>query len=114
LTDSFELPSLEEIEQMERQRSQAIESLQISDSDHSVKCQKCDVAVPIVGKLTARNDRIAVLQKQIKWIEQHYHGLYTLRRHRGNGNIGNNINKDNNNVKELKAELAELLEEDAK
>jgi hypothetical protein len=63
--------------------------------------------------LTAKNDRIAVLQKQIKWIGEHYHGLYTLRRHRyGNGN---NINKDdNNNVKQLKAELAELLEEDVK
>ena len=52
------------------------------------------------------------MQKQIKWIEEHYHGLYTLRRHRGNGNIGNNINKDDNNVKLLTAELAELLEED--
>jgi hypothetical protein len=58
-------------------------------------------------------NRIAVLQKQIKWIKQHYHGLYTLRRHRGIGNIGNNINKDDN-VKQLKAELADLLEEDAK
>jgi hypothetical protein len=51
---------------MEREQSQAIESLQISDSDHSVKCQKCGIAVPIVGRLTTRNDRIAVLQKQIK------------------------------------------------
>jgi len=29
LNDSFELPSLEQIEQMERQRSQAVESLEI-------------------------------------------------------------------------------------
>jgi protein-arginine kinase activator protein McsA len=111
LNEPFELPSLEEIEQMERQRSQAIESLEICNG--SVKCQRCGMALPIVGKLTHRSDRIAVLQKQIKWIEQHYHGLYTLNRHRSNGNIGNNINKDDN-VKQLKAELADLLEEDEK
>jgi len=44
LNDSFELPSLEEIEQMEGQRLQAIESLEIFD--HSVKCQRCGTAVP--------------------------------------------------------------------
>jgi len=49
---------LEQIEQMEKQRSQAIESLDITD--HSVKCQKCGIAVPIVGKSTrTKNDRIA-------------------------------------------------------
>ena len=50
-------PSLQEIEQMERQRSQAIELLEICNG--SVKCQRCDMAVPIVGKLTRRSDRIA-------------------------------------------------------
>jgi hypothetical protein len=110
LTGSFELPSLEEIEQMERQRSQTIESLEICNG--SVKCQMCGIAVPIVGKLTARNDRIAVLQKQIKWIEEHYHGHYP---HRPYGDINNGNNKDNNNnVKQLKQELTDLLEEDAK
>jgi hypothetical protein len=34
---------------MDRQRLQAIESLQITDS--AVKCQQCHMAVPIVGKL---------------------------------------------------------------
>jgi hypothetical protein len=37
---------------MERQRLRAIESLQIPDSDNSVKCQRCGIAVPIVGKLS--------------------------------------------------------------
>ncbi len=56
---------------MDRQRSQAIESLQIKD----LKCQRCDIAVPIVGKLTKiSNDRIAVLQKRIKWIENYRRG----------------------------------------
>jgi DNA repair exonuclease SbcCD ATPase subunit len=95
LNDPFELPSLEEIKEMGKQRSQAIESLEIFD--HSVKCQRCGIAVPIVGKLTtAKNDRIAILQKTIKWIESYNHG------------------NRSNEVKELKAELAELLEEDAK
>ena len=58
---------------MERQRLQAIESLYISGN--SVKCQKCGTAVPIVGKLSRpHNDRISVLQKRIKWIENYSHG----------------------------------------
>jgi hypothetical protein len=92
LNDSFELPSLEEIEQMEIQRSQAIESLQISDN--SVKCQRCGNAMPIVDKLSRpHNDRVVILQRRIKWMENYYHG--------------DNIN----NLKALKQELAELLED---
>ncbi|MFL6423297.1 MAG: hypothetical protein ACJ71R_06875 [Nitrososphaeraceae archaeon] len=72
MNDPFELPSLEEIEEMEKQRSEAIESLEISD--HSVKCQRCDMAVPIIGKLSRPcNDSAAVLQKRIKWMENYYH-----------------------------------------
>jgi hypothetical protein len=110
LNDPFELPSLEEIAEMDRQRSQAIESLEIFDSDsghsHQVKCQRCGMAVPIVGKLTRTgNDRIAMLQKRIKWLEN-----YNYPSHRGNNS---SHNKDNE-VKQLKQELAGLLEEDAK
>jgi predicted metal-dependent hydrolase len=102
LNDPFELPSLEQIEEMEKQRSQAIEALQIID--HSVKCQKCGIAVPIVGKLInpTKGNRIAILQKRIKWIENYSRG---------------NINRPSyhiNEVKALKAELADLLEKDAK
>jgi hypothetical protein len=50
LNDSFGIQSLEEVEEMDRQRSQPIKSLQISDS--SVKCQKCGIDIPIAGKLT--------------------------------------------------------------
>ena len=58
---------------MERQRSQAVEALEISDG--FVNCQSCCIAVPIVGKLghVHNNDRIAVLQNRIKWLEGHYH-----------------------------------------
>jgi hypothetical protein len=53
------LRSLEEIDEMERKESQAIEALEIFD--HSVRCQKCSNAVPIVGKLTKINsDKITV------------------------------------------------------
>jgi hypothetical protein len=82
---------------MEKQRSLAIEALEIS-SDY-VKCQKCSMDIPIVGKLARpHNDRVAILQKRIRWMENYYHG-----------------NRSNaNDLKLLKAELAELLEEDAK
>ena len=83
---------------MERQRSQAIQALEIFD--HSVKCQKCGNAVPIVGKLTrTNNDRIGTLQKQIKWIEEHYY------HHNPRG-------KDED-IKVLRQELEDLLAEDS-
>jgi hypothetical protein len=59
-------------------------------------------AVSIVRKLTKLNsDRIAMLQRRIKWIEEHYHYHH---RHRG---------KDED-IKALKQELADLWERDAK
>jgi DNA-directed RNA polymerase subunit RPC12/RpoP len=98
LNDPFELPSLEDIEQMDSQRSQAIESLKISDD--YVKCQKCGMAVTLLRTLIKpRSNRIDSLEKQIKWIE--------------NYSRGNNGNK-NNGLQRLQAELAELLEEEAK
>jgi DNA repair exonuclease SbcCD ATPase subunit len=94
------LPSIEEIEEMERLMSQAIDTLEISDD--SVKCQRCGNPVPIVSKLSRpHNDRVAILQKRIRWIENYSRG---------------NVNRPSytNEVKELKQELAALLAEDAK
>jgi hypothetical protein len=103
LNDPFEIPSLEEIKEMERQRSQAIESLQLSDSDSTVKCQRYGIPVPIVGKLSKpHNDRVAVLQRRIKWMENYRHGSGSAKNH------------EYDDVKALKQELAALLEEDAK
>jgi hypothetical protein len=85
---------------MDRQKSQAIESLEIFD--HSIKCQKCGMVVPIVGKLPKPHpNRVAILEKRIKWIENYSRG---------------NINRPSyiSDIKALKQELAELLEEDAK
>ena len=59
--------------------------------DNAVKCQRCDIAVPVVEKLTrTKNDRIAVLQKRIKWMQNY-----------SRGNI--------NDLKQLKQELVDLL-----
>jgi hypothetical protein len=96
LNDPFELPSIEEIEQMERQRLQAIESLETSGN--SVKCQKCGMAVPIVGRLpTPYRNRITLLKHRIEWIKSHPR-----------------LKDSINNIKQLKEELAELLEQEAK
>jgi len=104
LNDPFELPSLEEIQEMERQRLQAIESLQISESGNSVKCQRCGFAVPIVDKLSSPcNDRTVILQRQIKLMENYRRGGY------GNANAS----KDED-LKALRQELSDLMEEDAK
>jgi hypothetical protein len=64
LSNPIPLPSLEQIEQMEKQRAQAIDALEISDGH--VKCQRCGTAVCIVGKLTTyvKNDRIGILQRR--------------------------------------------------
>jgi hypothetical protein len=104
LNDPFELPSLEEIKEMENKRSQAIESLEISGSGDSVKCQKCGIAVPIVGKsIKPKSNRIAILEKRVRWLENYP---------RGNNKRSSIYN--NNNVKKLKQELTDLLAEDAK
>jgi hypothetical protein len=51
----------------------------------------------LVGKLNRPHDyRAAILQRCIKWIENYYHGA------------------DINDLRQLRQELTELLEEDAK
>jgi hypothetical protein len=79
---------------MDRQRSQAIESLEISD--HYVKCQKCGMAVPIVGKLTARNDRLLSYKNRSSGLKN-----ITLIVIMANTTTGNN-NNDSVIVKQLK------------
>jgi hypothetical protein len=101
LTDPIPLSSLEEIEQMERQRQQSIESLEISDS--LVKCQKCGNTVPLLGTPAKSSSiRIDTLETRINWIENRYsRGLIAK--------AGAEAN-----IKELKTELAEVLQEEAK
>jgi hypothetical protein len=88
--------AVSEIIQIERQRAQAIESLEISNN--SVKCQKCNLPVPIVGRLPRSHaDRITILEKRIRQVER-YHGN----------------NSSNSTYKQLKEELVNLLREEAK
>ncbi len=100
MNNELELPSLEEIEAMEKQQSQAFEALEISDS--SVKCQRCGNAVPLLVpmKTRSKNDRIAFLQRQLNRIENYY------------SHIGRT--SYDNEVTQIKQELAELLEAEAK
>jgi len=80
LNDTFVLPSLEGIEQMEWQRSQAIKAPGMS-GDSSVK--DVGIAVSIVGKLNRLyNYRVVILQRRIMWVENYRHGDYC------NGNTG--------------------------
>jgi hypothetical protein len=68
LNNPVELPSIEAIERMDREREKAIESEIFGDST-SVKCQKCGVAVPMVVGLTATNsksNRISTLEKSLR------------------------------------------------
>ena len=101
-TREIALPSLQEIEQMDKLRQQAIESLQISESDQTVRCQQCDADIPIVGGLVrSHGSRITHLQDRIKRIENH-------------PKFGNDKTILNNNVRPMREELAQLLVEDAK
>jgi hypothetical protein len=62
------------------------------------------MAMPIVGKLPKPHpNRVAILQKRIKWIENY-----------SRSNNNGSYHHKNNDIKQLKQELAELLEEDAK
>ena len=101
MSNEIVLPSLQEIEQMEAKRQQAIESLKISGE--YVKCQKCGTAVPIARGLArsrANTNRITTLQIRIKWVQDHYCP-----------NIRDNKNDE---IKVLKQELADLQAEDTK
>src|SRR5918911_4201133 len=102
------LPSLEEVEQMDKQQQNALESLEISITDYEktsyVKCQKCGRPIAMFQKLPRSHsvsNRITVLEKQIRQDEirnSHYH-------------INNN---DYNDIMGSKQELADLLKEEDK
>ncbi len=95
-----ELPSLEEIAEMDKQREYAIDSLEISDDSTQVKCQNCGLAMPIVGGLTRplSYQRVVALKKRITWIEEH----------------SRNTSTADNSIKTLKQELAEILKKEQK
>ena len=93
---SIDLPSIEEIKEIERKRQVAIDSLEIIDNHH-VKCQKCQSLVPIKRLPRSHSSRIITIEKKIKKVER-YHGN----------------NNSSSTYKQLKEELATLLEEENK
>src|ERR671932_2557656 len=106
--NAIDLPSLEEVEQMDKQQQNALESLEISITDYEktsyVKCQRCGRRIAMFQKSPRSHsvsDRITVLEKQIRQDEirnSHYH-----------------INNNNyNDTMESKQELADLLKEEDK
>jgi hypothetical protein len=95
------LPSMEEIEKMDQQRTKAIESLEISEDQKQVKCQGCGRLQPIINddsRLTnsALTGRIVQLENRIRYDEKKYH-------HHGS-----------DKCEKEKAELADLLEQEKK
>ena len=106
--NAVDLPSLEEIEQMDKQQQNALESLEISITDYEktsyVKCQKCGRRIAMFQKSPRSysvSNRITVLEKQIKQDE--------IR----NNHYPNNDN-EYNDIMESKQELADLLKEEEK
>jgi hypothetical protein len=100
-----ELPSIAEIERIEKQRSDAIAALEISADSKTVKCQRCFELVPIVGKLDTKinAERIRTLTARVNWIEKHGRSPNISRR-----------NFYDTQLNEAKQELDELLKENAK
>jgi DNA-directed RNA polymerase subunit RPC12/RpoP len=105
--NAVDFPS-EEIEQIDKQQQNALESLEISITDYEktsyVKCQKCDRRIAMFQKSPRSHsvsNRITVLEKRIKQDEirnSHYH-------------INNN---DYNDIMGSKQELADLLKKEDK
>jgi hypothetical protein len=104
LSNPIELPSLQEIDEMDRQRLQAIEALEISDG--KVKCQKCGNAFPLLSTSSKPNSvRIRFLKQHLRSLERYSQGSHR--------NINSKARADAN-IKEVQQELAGLLEEEAK
>jgi hypothetical protein len=70
----IELPSLDEIAEIEQARTKAIESLEMFDDDTLVKCQgKCGSLYPVIHKsnLTSDRDKINQLCRRIEYMKNH-------------------------------------------
>jgi hypothetical protein len=73
LSNTVELPDIDEINEMDRKRAEAIQKLQVSDGH--VLCQKCGTAVPLLNNPDRRptSKRVASLKWQIQWLKTHYY-----------------------------------------
>ena len=113
-TNPVEIPPLETTDAIDRKKQEAYEALEYSSSEDGqyqyVKCQYCSKNIRIVGKLQTPkkpSERIAVLQKRIKWLEyQLSHNSYYY----NNGKASAAARE----IKQAKEELQRLQAEDAK
>jgi ribonuclease D len=82
MNNPVELPTLEQIEAMDQQRTKATESLEIVNDQ--VKCQNCNSLQPIQRPLTNSqySSRIYQLQARIKQIERHHIGGTSAKKER--------------------------------
>jgi hypothetical protein len=95
------IPPMEVVDEMDKQRSQALESLEMSEN--SATCQRCGDSVPKTEFKSAHSIRIRFLRARIKWIEDHY-----------NRNIGNTKKEKDSDLSALRTELGELVEQTTK
>jgi archaellum component FlaC len=96
LKNAIDLPSLDEVESVEQQRLQTLQSLEVIDN--TVKCQSCCNFESLGEKLTTTRHhlhRISALKTRIKLIEDKYP-------------------RATEDLRRLKEELDQLIEEDAK
>jgi hypothetical protein len=104
MSNPIEVPDISQIDQWDRQREQAIQSLEISADELFVKCQRCGVAVRMANKglgLSRSNgDRITILEQRLKRIES-LHSKNKI-----------HDNDFNSSIMEIKSELATLLKEE--
>jgi hypothetical protein len=74
VSEEREIPSLEEIAAVDRQRQQAMEVLEINETDNTAKCQKCGNAIPMIdGSVIPKSNRnkITMLEFKVKYFEDH-------------------------------------------
>jgi hypothetical protein len=98
---AVELPSLAQIEEMDKKRSQAVEALEISDD--RVKCQCCDKQISLLPRNTEKpkSSRVESLTYQIHWLK---HSTRYSRSDTSRDAL----------IRVAETELNELLEEDNK
>ena len=95
-----EIPSLEEIAEMDRQKQNAIESLEIDFEKNTVRCQNCDSLHPVMQQKSSLSGgdryRIDHLRRRIEYIKRNHPASYRLE------------------CKQEEQELQQLLEEQKK
>jgi DNA polymerase III delta prime subunit len=77
-----EIPSLEEIEEMDRLKQKATESLEIDFEKNTVRCQNCNSLQPVMQKESSLSGgdryRIDILRRRIEYIKKQHPANYRL------------------------------------